>query len=127
MDSVYEKPLQFGDDPTSCRLLTTDHVSERSWEGRTFLCIEPEGLQLLAKEAMHDLAFYLRPSHQESVARILKDPETADNDQYVARTLLKNSVIAANGVLPICQDTGTAIVVGKKGNRSLREGATRPL
>ena len=122
MESVYEKLLQFGADPTEYRLLSEEHVSVQTLGDLSFLRVEPEALRLLAKEAMHDLAFYLRASHQESVARILKDPEATDNDRYVAWTLLKNSVIASNGVLPICQDTGTAIVVGKKGEQVLTGG-----
>jgi len=122
MESVYEKPLQFGKDPTRYRLLTSEHVSVQTLGDREFLMVEPEALRLLAKEAMHDVSFYLRTDHQESVARILTDSEATDNDRFVARTLLQNSVIAANGVLPICQDTGTAIVMGKKGEQVLTGG-----
>jgi fumarate hydratase class I len=123
MASVYEKLLQFGPDPTEYRLLTREHVSVQRWGTREFLLVQPEALTLLAREAMHDLAFYLRAEHQASVALILSDPEATPNDRFVARTLLKNSVIAAKGILPICQDTGTAIVVGKKGEGVLTGGS----
>ena len=79
------------------------------------LKIEPEALEILAKEAMADVSFYLRPAHLKKPSLILEDPEASDNDRFVAETLLKNSVTAAKGVLPTCQDTGTAIVVAKKG------------
>ncbi len=118
----YEKPFQFSEDPTRYRYLGSDGVSTQTIGGETFLKIEPEVFAELARQALHDTSFYLRTAHQERVAAILKDPEASDNDRFVARTLLKNSVIAANGQLPICQDTGTAIVVGKKGHRVLTDG-----
>lgn len=112
---VYEKPFQLGEDKTEYRLLTKDYIEMVEFDGRNILKVDPKGLELLAKEAMADVSFYLRKSHLQSVAKILKDPEATDNDRFVAHTLLLNSVVAAEGQLPTCQDTGTAIVVGKKG------------
>jgi fumarate hydratase class I len=97
------------------RLLTKDHVSTFEAAGRTFLRVEPEALTRLTREAMHDIAHFLRPGHLEQLRRILDDPEASPNDKFVALDLLKNANIAAAGVLPMCQDTGTAIVMGKKG------------
>jgi fumarate hydratase, class I len=118
----YEKPFPLSHDDTRYRFLGTDGVTVETLGEHKFLRIDPEVLRNLAREAMHDCSFYLRASHQESVATILKDPEATENDRFVARTLLKNSIIAANGTLPICQDTGTAIVVGKKGQFVLTDG-----
>lgn len=111
----YQPPFPIGKDETEYRLLTTDFISTQTFGDREFLIVEPEGLTLLAQKAMRDVSFFLRTSHQERVASILKDPEASENDRFVARTLLKNSVIAAEGNLPFCQDTGTATVVAKKG------------
>lgn len=119
---AYEKPFPLGPDPTRYRSLGAEGVSVEELGGHRFLRIAPEVLTRLAREAMHDCSFYLRASHQESVAKILRDPEATENDRYVARTLLKNSIVAAHGTLPICQDTGTAIVVGKKGQFVLTDG-----
>jgi fumarate hydratase, class I len=118
-NTVYENPVQLGTDQTKYRLLTTDGVRLETLGDREFLMVEPAALTALARQAMYDVSFFLRTSHQESVAKILKDPEATDNDRFVARTLLKNSAIAARGVLPTCQDTGTAIVVAKKGESVL--------
>ncbi|TNE90747.1 MAG: fumarate hydratase [Deltaproteobacteria bacterium] len=112
---VYTDPFPHGEDTTRYRFLGNEGVRTEMFGDKEFLVVEPEALTRLAKAAMHDVAFYLRTEHQESVAKILQDPEATDNDRFVARTLLKNSVIAANGVLPVCQDTGTAIVIGYKG------------
>ena len=114
---VFEKTYQLGSDDTRYRFLGKDGVTVERWGDKEFLVVEPSVLTELARTAMKETSFYLRASHQESVARVLSDPEATDNDRFVARTLLKNSVIAAGGVLPICQDTGTAIVLGKKGQR----------
>jgi fumarate hydratase class I len=103
-------------DATPYRLLTRDHVSVERFLGRDVLRIAPEGLTLLAREALADVNFLLRPSHLAKLSSILEDPEASDNDCFVARTLLKNAVIAAKGELPSCQDTGTAIVIGEKGD-----------
>jgi fumarate hydratase class I len=118
----YEKPFQFSEDTTRYRFLGKDGVSVETFGEHRFLRVAPEVLTSLAREALHDTSFYLRTAHQERVAAILTDPEASDNDRFVARTLLKNSVVAANGQLPICQDTGTAIVVGKKGQFVLTDG-----
>lgn len=102
-------------DTTDYRLLSKDFASVKSFEDKELLVIEPEGLTLLAQEAFIDVAHLLRPSHLELLSAILDDPESSKNDRYVATQLLKNAVIAAEGVFPMCQDTGTAIVIGKKG------------
>ncbi len=115
----YQPLFQNGPDPTEYRLLTDRHVGVESWRGREYLLVEPVGLRLLAREAFHDIAFYLRRRHLDQLAAILDDPESSANDRYVATTLLRNAVEAANGVLPGCQDTGTAIVVAHKGEAVL--------
>jgi fumarate hydratase class I len=104
-------------DATEYRLLTKDFVSVEKAFGQNFLKIQPEALTLLAREAFHDISFYLRTAHLEKVAKILDDPEASENDRFVAVTLLKNAAIAAKGQLPMCQDTGTAIVFAKKGQQ----------
>jgi fumarate hydratase, class I len=114
-DFVYQEILPLGADETPYRLLTTDHVSTFEAQGRTFLRVEPEALTLLTREAMHDIAHFLRPGHLAQLAAILDDPEASANDRFVALDLLKNAAIAAGEILPGCQDTGTAIVKGKKG------------
>ena len=113
---AYEDLLPVGSDETPYRLLTTEGV--RTVEGpggRTFLEVEAEALRLLTETAMHDIAHYLRPAHLQQLRNILDDPEASNNDKFVALDLLKNANIAAGGVLPMCQDTGTAIVMGKRG------------
>jgi fumarate hydratase class I len=115
MDFHYQKPLPLGPDQTAYRLLTKDYVSSFEVQGKTMLKVEPEGLERLAREALRDVSFYLRSSHLSKLSQILEDPEASDNDRFVAHTLLQNAVIAAQGQLPSCQDTGTAIVIGKKG------------
>jgi fumarate hydratase class I len=102
-------------DETPWRLLTKDHVSTFTAEGKTFLKVAPEALTLLTQEAMRDIAHLLRPGHLAQLKRILEDAQATSNDKFVALDLLKNAVIASGGVLPMCQDTGTAIVKGKKG------------
>lgn len=119
---AYEKPFQFSRDETRYRFLGAEGVTVRELGGHRFLEIRPEVLTELAAQALHDCSFFLRASHQESVAAILEDPEATDNDRFVARTLLKNSIVASAGMLPICQDTGTAIVMGKKGQYVLTDG-----
>ena len=116
-DFSYQAPFPIEKDGAEYKLLTKDYVSEVDFEGQKILKVDPKGLELLAKTAMEDVSFYLRPSHLEKVAKILDDPEASDNDRFVARTLLQNSVTAADGELPTCQDTGTAIVMAKKGQR----------
>jgi fumarate hydratase, class I len=107
--------LPLGDDQTAYRLLTTDHVATVSFDGQRILKVAPEALTELTRVAMHDIAHYLRPGHLQQLASILQDPESSHNDRFVALELLRNANVAAAGILPMCQDTGTAIVVGKKG------------
>ncbi|OFY62684.1 MAG: fumarate hydratase, partial [Bacteroidetes bacterium RBG_13_42_15] len=114
-DFIYEKPFQIQKDPTTYRLLSTEFVKTVESDGRKILRIDPEGLELLAKTAVSDLSFYLRTSHLEKLRRIIDDPEATSNDRFVAYVMLRNTVISANEVLPWCQDTGTAIIIGKKG------------
>lgn len=111
----YENPFQLVKDDTSYRLLTKDFVQTQVIGGRKILKIDPAGLELLAREAVSDISFYLRTAHLEKLAKILKDPEATDNDRFVAYIMLRNTVISAKGELPWCQDTGTAIVIAKKG------------
>ncbi|HSE70554.1 MAG TPA: fumarate hydratase [Nocardioidaceae bacterium] len=110
----YSDLLPTGEDATPYRLLTTEGVSTFEAGGRTFLQVDPSTLQLLTAEAMHDIAHYLRPAHLAQLRKIIDDPEASGNDRFVALDLLKNVNISAGGVLPMCQDTGTAIVMGKK-------------
>jgi fumarate hydratase class I len=112
---TFQDMLPLGEDTTPYRLVTKDHVSTFEAGGKTFLKIEPEALTLLTREAMRDIAHLLRPGHLQQLANILQDPEATSNDRFVALELLKNANIAAGRVLPSCQDTGTAIVMGKKG------------
>ncbi|MEY9963427.1 fumarate hydratase class I [Streptacidiphilus sp. MAP12-16] len=121
-DFAYTDLLPLGADPTPYRLLTTEGVSTFEANGRRFLQVEPEALRLLTAEAMHDISHLLRPAHLTQLRRILDDPEASPNDRFVALDLLKNANIAAGGVLPMCQDTGTAIVMGKRGQNVLTSG-----
>jgi fumarate hydratase class I len=114
-DFAYQDPYPVAPDDTAYRLLTTDGVSTFEAAGERFLRVEPAVLTRLTAEAMRDIAHLLRPGHLAQLASILDDPEASDNDRFVALELLKNANIAAGGVLPSCQDTGTAIVKGKKG------------
>jgi fumarate hydratase class I len=116
-DFVHQELLELGDDTTPYRKLTSDHVSTALFEGQRVVKVDDEGLSLLARAAMRDIAHYLRPEHLAQLRVILDDPEASSNDKFVALDLLKNANIAAGGVLPMCQDTGTAIVMGKKGQR----------
>lgn len=119
----YVDLLPTGPDDTEYRLLTTEGVSTVEGPGgRRFLQVEPEALRLLTDTAMHDIAHYLRPAHLAQLRRILDDPDASNNDKFVALDLLKNANIAAGGVLPMCQDTGTAIVMGKRGQHVLTAG-----
>lgn len=112
---IYQKPFPIQKDETQYRLLTSEFVSVKEVDGRKILKVEPEGLELLAREAFNDVSFYLRSAHLEKLVKILNDPEATDNDKFVAYTMILNQVISAEGELPSCQDTGTAIVLGKKG------------
>lgn len=111
----YQKPFPMGEDDTEYYLLTKDHVSVTEFEGKEIVKVEPEGLTLLAQHAFHDSAFLLRKAHQKQVSQILADPQASENDKYVALTFLRNAEISSKGILPFCQDTGTAIIMGKKG------------
>ena len=112
---IYEKPFQIEKDSTVYRLLTKKYVKIINVEGKKILKIDPEGLELLAKVAVSDVSFYLRTSHLVKLAAILDDPEATDNDRFVAYMMLRNTVISSKEDLPWCQDTGTAIVIGRKG------------
>lgn len=114
---LYQDPLPLGADDTEYRLLTKDGVSTTNFEGREILKVAPEALAYLAREAFHDTNFFLRTKHLVQVAAILQDPEASANDRYVALTLLKNAEIAARGILPMCQDTGTCSIFAKKGQQ----------
>ncbi|TNY35436.1 fumarate hydratase [Thermomonospora catenispora] len=118
----YTDLLPLGPDETEYRLLTADGVSVLEAGGRTFLQVEPEALRLLSETAFRDISHLLRPSHLAQLRKILDDPEASPNDRFVALDLLKNACIAAGGVLPMCQDTGTAIVMGKRGQHVLTDG-----
>jgi fumarate hydratase, class I len=111
----YHELLPLGKDTTPYRLITTEGVSTFEADGKTFLKVDPEAIRKLTAEAMHDIAHLLRPGHLQQLRNILDDPEASANDRFVALDLLKNAAIAAGGILPGCQDTGTAIVKGKKG------------
>ena len=109
--------FQLGKDETEYYLLTKDHVSVGEFEGKPILKVAPEGLTAMARAAFRDVSFMLRRSHNEQVARILHDPEASENDKYVALQFLRNAEGAVRGVLPLCQDTGTAIIHGEKGQQ----------
>ncbi len=111
----YAPMFQISKDDTEYELITKDYVSTSTFEGKTVLKVAPEALTVLIHTAFHNVNFMLRRAHNECVAKILKDPESSDNDKYVALTMLRNAEIAAKGILPVCQDTGTAIVHGEKG------------
>lgn len=113
----YAPMFQTGKDDTEYYLLTKDYVSVGEFEGKPILKIQPEALTAMANAAFHDVSFMLRRAHNEQVAKILKDPEASDNDKYVALTFLRNAEVACKGVLPLCQDTGTAIIHGEKGQQ----------
>jgi fumarate hydratase class I len=113
----YEDLLPVGPDKTEYRKLSSDGVTTFQAEGMNFLKVSPAAIQNLTEVAMHDISHYLRGEHLQQLANILKDPESSPNDRFVALDLLKNANISAGGILPMCQDTGTAIVMGKKGQR----------
>jgi len=113
----YQDPFPLGKDDTEYYLLTRDGVSIGEFEGKSILKVAPEALTALSRTAFRDCAFMLRPKHLAQVAAILDDPQASGNDRYVALTMLRNAEVAARGVLPFCQDTGTANIVGKKGQR----------
>ena len=114
---TYQNPFPLGKDNTEYRLLSQEGVSTATFEGREILKVDPKALAYLTRQAFHDCSFMLRPAHLQQVAAILADAGASTNDRYVALTLLKNAEIAAQGILPFCQDTGTAIIMGKKGQQ----------
>jgi len=113
----YQDPFPMGKDDTEYYKLTDEGVSVSSFEGKEILKVAPEVLTKLANACFHDCAFYLRPEHQKQVAKILSDPEAGENDKYVALTMLRNAEVSAKGILPFCQDTGTATIIAKKGQQ----------
>jgi len=117
VDFTYQEMFPIGEDTTEYRKLTHEHISIKLFEGVEILKIASEGLTLLAEKAFRDVSHLLRSSHLKLVAKILDDPESSDNDRYVALEMLKNAVISAEGEFPMCQDTGTAVVLGKKGQQ----------
>ena len=119
---IYQEPFPMSEDKTEYYLLTKDYVSVAEFEGKEILKVSTEGLTLMAQTAFRDVEFLLRPEHQEQVAKILNDPESSENDKFVALTFLRNAEISAKGVLPFCQDTGTAIITGKKGQNVWTDG-----
>ncbi|MEN9304948.1 MAG: hypothetical protein RLY76_216 [Actinomycetota bacterium] len=118
---IYEDLLPIGEDTTEYRLVSTEGVSTFQADGRTFLKVSPEAIRNLTQVAIHDINHYLRPAHLQQLANILQDSESSPNDRFVALDLLKNANISAGGVLPMCQDTGTALVMGKKGQHVLTQ------
>ena len=116
-DFVYQDPFPLGEDTTRYRLVSSEGVSVTEFEGQKILKVTPEALELLSRTAMHEVSFFLRPEHNEMVAKILKDPQASGNDKGVALAMLRNAQVAAEGQLPTCQDTGTACVVAKKGQQ----------
>jgi fumarate hydratase class I len=119
---AFTELLPAGPDTTPYRLVSGDGVRNHSSFGRKFLEVDPQAITLLTSAAMRDIAHLLRPAHLSQLRAVLDDPEASPNDRYVARDLLKNACIAAGGVLPMCQDTGTAIVMGKRGQHVLTDG-----
>lgn len=115
MEFIYGDPFPIQKDDTQYRKLTSDYVKVEQFGGREILTVDPKGLEMLAEAAMEDVSFMLRASHLQSLRNIIEDPEATDNDRFVAYNLLQNAAVAAEGALPSCQDTGTAIVVAKKG------------
>ena len=119
---IYQKPFPMSEDKTEYYLLTKDYFTTSEFEGKEMLKVSKEGITLMAQTAFRDVQFLLRPEHQEQVAQILDDPEASENDKFVALTFLRNAEISAKGILPFCQDTGTAIIMGKKGNQVWTDG-----
>ena len=113
----YQPLIELGEDKTEYYLLTKDYVSVSEFEGKPILKVEKEGLTAMAQAAFRDVSFLLREDHNKQVAKILNDPEASENDKYVALTFLRNAEVAAKGQLPLCQDTGTAIIHGEKGQQ----------
>lgn len=117
VDFTYQELLPLQADNSEYRLLTRDYVSVNAFEGQPVVKVAPEGLTLLAETAFKEVSHFYRRKHIQQLAAILSDPEASDNDRFVALEMIKNAVIAAEGVFPLCQDTGTAVVIGKKGQQ----------
>ena len=115
MDFIYQEPYPILKDDTTYKKLTSDFVKVEQLGDREILVVDPKGLELLAPEAMDDVSFMLRSPHLQKLRNIIEDPEATDNDRFVAYNLLQNAAVAVEGQLPSCQDTGTSIVVAKKG------------
>ena len=121
----YAPMFQMGEDKTEYRLLTKEGVTTAQFEGKEIVKVSREALTLLAQQAFHDVEFMLRREHNLQVAAILNDPEASENDKYVALQFLRNAEVAAKGILPFCQDTGTAIIHGERVSKSGRDSKTR--
>ncbi|MFH2045186.1 MAG: fumarate hydratase [Pseudomonadota bacterium] len=116
-DFIYQEMFPLGKDETEYRLLTKDYISTDNFGGKTIVKISSEGLTFLTEQAFKDVSHMLRASHLKQLSKIFDDPESSENDKYVALEMIKNAAIAAEGIFPLCQDTGTAIVLGKKGQQ----------
>ncbi|MDR3338744.1 MAG: fumarate hydratase [Candidatus Symbiothrix sp.] len=114
---MYQNPFPVGKDDTEYYKLTDEGVSVALFEGHEILKVEPEALTRLVNACFHDCAFFLRPQHQQQVSKILSDPEASENDKFVALTMLRNAEVSSKGILPFCQDTGTATIIAKKGQQ----------
>ncbi len=121
-DKNYFPMIPFIDDTTKYRLITTDYIETMEFSGREILKIDPEGISVLTAKGFSDTSHLLRTQHLEQLRKILDDPEASDNDRFVALDLLKNANIASGRILPMCQDTGTAIIIGKKGEQAWVDG-----
>ena len=117
VEFTYEELFPLDKDTTDYRLLSNELVSVKNFDDNDIVVVDHKGLTLLTEQAFKDVSHLLRPAHLKSLSKILSDPESSDNDTYVALELLKNAVISAEGLFPMCQDTGTAIVMGKKGQQ----------
>lgn len=124
-DFKYAPMFQLGKDTTEYRLLSKEGVSVGEFEGKRILKVSKEALTLLAQQAFHDCEFMLRRAHNEQVAKILTDPEASENDKYVALQFLRNAETSVKGVLPFCQDTGTAIITARRASRCGQASRTR--
>ncbi len=122
IDAAFAEIFPLSADKTTYARLTTDYVSTARFSGHDILTVAPDGLRLLAREAMRHVAHFLRPTHLAKLRAIVEDTEASANDRFVALEMLKNANVAASGVLPLCQDTGTALIMGKKGNRVFTDG-----
>ena len=120
--ALFAEMFPLSGDDTEYTKISSDFVGTGTFNGQTITTVEPQALSLITKEAFRQISHLLRPAHLKQVASILDDPEASDNDKFVALDLLKNATIAADGVFPMCQDTGTAIIMGKKGARVLSDG-----